>query len=111
MFGKNRVEGFGVRVRRRKNSVKPNRSNVGRDEVVRIGVLDVVMGLGEKAFESGKLSEGISRFETRGPEQAEVGHEGRVVEGREWKLEGEAGGRDGEELKANGHVRVKLLLA
>ena len=80
VFGKKRVEGFGVRVRGRKNSVKPNRSSVGRDEVVRIGVLDVVMGLGEKAFEGGKLSEGISRFETRRPEHAEMRHEGRVVE-------------------------------
>ena len=111
MFGKKRVEGFGVRVRGRKNSVKPNRSNVGRDEVVAIGVLDVVMGLGEKAFEGGELDKRIGRFETRRPEHVEMGHEGRVVEGREGKFEGEAGGRDGEELKANGHVRVKLLLA
>ena len=69
------------------------------------------MGLGEKAFEGGELSEGISRFETRGPEQAEVGHEGRVVEGREGEFEGVAGGEDGEKFQAEGHVQIELLLA
>jgi hypothetical protein len=111
VFGKNRVEGIRVGVRGGKDPVEPNRGNVGRDEVVRICVFDVVMGLGEKAFEGGKLSEGISRFETRRPEHAEMRHEGRVVEGREREFEGVTRGEDGEKFQANGNVRIELLLA
>ena len=62
-----RVQGIGVRVWGEKDPVEPNRGNVGRDEVVSVRVFDVMMGLGEKAFEGGKLRQGISRFETRGP--------------------------------------------
>ena len=111
VLGKNWVEDGGVGVRGGEDPVEPNRGNVGRDEVVSIGVFDVVMGLGEKAFEGGKLSEGIGRFETRGPEHVEMGHEGWVVDGREGEFEGVAGGKDGEEFEADGHVRIELLLA
>ena len=111
MLGKNWVEGIGVGIRGGKDPVEPNRGNVSRDEVVRIGVFDVVMGLGEKAFEGGKLSERIGRFETRGPEHVEMGHEGWVVEGSNGKFEGVAGGKEGEKFQADGHVRIELLLA
>ena len=111
VFGKDRVEGVGVRVWGGKDPVEPNRGNVGGDEVVSVCVFDVVMGLREKALEGGKLSEGIGRLETRGPEQFEMGHEGWVVEGGEGEFEGVAGGEDGEKFQTDGHVRIELLLA
>jgi hypothetical protein len=58
-------------------------------------VLDVMMGLGKKAFESGEFGERIGRFETRRPKHVEMGHEGWVVKSREGKFEGVARGEDG----------------
>ena len=111
VFGKNWVKGIGVGVWGGKDPVEPNRGNVGRNEVVSVGVFDVVMGLGEKAFEGGELGKRIGRFVTRGPEHVEMGREGRVVEGSEREFEGVAGGEDGEKFQADGHVRIELLLA
>ena len=111
VFGKNWVKGIGVGVWGGKDPVEPNRGNVGRNEVVSVGVFDVVMGLGEKAFEGGELDKRIGRFETRRPEHVEMGHEGWVVEGREREFERVAGGEDGEKFQADGHVRIELLFA
>ena len=111
MFGKNWFKGIGVGVWGGKDSVEPDRGDVGRNEVVSVGVFDVVMGLREKAFEGGELGERIGRFATRGPEHVEVGHKGGVVEGSEREFEKVAGGEDGEKFQADGHVRVELLLA
>ena len=55
VFGKNRVEGVGVRVWGGEDPVEPNGGDVRGDKVVSISVLNVVMGLGKKAFESGEL--------------------------------------------------------
>jgi hypothetical protein len=55
VFGKNRVEGVGVRVWGGEDPVEPNGGDVRGDKVVSISVLNVVMGLGKKALESGEL--------------------------------------------------------
>ena len=111
MFGKNWFKGIGVGVWGGKDSVEPDRGDVGRNEVISVGVFDVVMGLREKAFEGGELGERIGRFATRGPEHVEVGHKGGVVEGSEREFEGGAGGEDGEKPQADGHVGIELFLA
>ena len=92
-----RVEGIGVRVWGGKDPVEPNRGNVGRDEVVSIRVFDVMMGLGEKAFEGGKLRQGISRFETRGPKHVTKVGLWRVERG---SLKGWLGARMGRNYQA-----------
>jgi hypothetical protein len=111
VFGKNWVKGIGVGVWGGEDPVEPNRGGVRGDEVVSISVLNVVMGLGDKAFEGGKFGKRIGRFETRRPEHVEMGHEGWVVEGREREFEGVTRGEDGEKIQADGHVRIELLLA
>ncbi len=111
MFGKNRAEGVRVRVWGGEDPVEPNRGDVRGDKVVSVSVLDVVMGLGKKAFESGELGKRIGRFEMRSPKHVEMWHEGWVVEGREREFEGVAGGEDGEKFQADGHVRIEFLLA
>ena len=55
MFGENRVEGVGVRVWGGEDPEEPNGGDVRGDKVVSISVLNVVMGLGKKALESGEL--------------------------------------------------------
>jgi hypothetical protein len=87
VFGENKVKGIRVGVWGGEDPVKPNRGNVGRNEVIGVGVFDVVMGLGEKAFEGSELDNRISRFGTGGPEHGEMGHKGRVMEGREREFE------------------------
>jgi hypothetical protein len=111
VLGEDRVEGDGVRVWGGEDPVKPNRGDERGDEVVSIGVLDVMMGLGKKAFESGELGERVGRFETRRPKHVEMGHEGWVVKSREGKFEGVARGEDGEKFQPDGHVRIEPLLA
>ena len=82
MFGKDWVKGVGVRVWGGEDPVEPNRGDVRGDEVVSIGVLNVVVGLGKKAFESCELGKRIGGFETRRPEHVEMGHEGWL-----WRVE------------------------
>ena len=95
VFGKNWVKSIRVGVWGGEDPVEPNRGDVGRNEVVSVCVFDVVMSLGEKAFEGGELGKRIGRFVTRGPEHVEMRYEGRVVEGSEREFEGVVGGEDG----------------
>ncbi len=107
-FVENRVEGKMVRVGGGENSVKADSGNVSGDEVILVCVFDVVVSFGEKAFESGKLSEGVRGYATRRPKHLEVGNKAGVVEGGDREFEGAVRRGDREEFETKGDVGVEF---